>query len=376
MKQLIFGLLLIPIFFLASCKEQEKPKQKQCNYVMLDWPEAIAQCITPEEERGLRDRTKTWLEVWDRMKRDCPNIEQHDNGAALVALTIYPDAITVSGKEDLMNKLKARTQQDSCCIKKLVIRGHGCDGLLTMGSGRQIRVCKYVNGDTAEIVNNRDDWKRDLADLKGLFCDSAELHLEGCEVGHGDIGLFKMQEIAREFGVTVLAPTTKMSAGRRAELLGADSVRRVSPSAQITPPPAGAREKSNKLHKEEKMKNSTGKAAKPFKKKVAAMGFYPVKFEDIPDVTTQPQLPITDVEWISAFTAQVDGSNSYDANLELYTVDATILLKYEDGSYQFAYTVYGHSMFGITVEGLGDMQFSLSENGTKMVLEGINRTAK
>ena len=367
MKHLLYGLSLISIIILASCNEPEEPKKKECTYVVLDWPEELARCITPEEERGLRDGTKRWDSVWKRLERECPNIDWYDNGATIFALAFYPDAIKVNGKVDMMNKLRERAQKDSCCIKKLVIRGHGNDGLIIVGSGRVKRVCKYINGDTAEIYYNPDDWKRDLADLKGLFCDSAELHLEGCNVGHDSIGEFKMQEIANEFGVTVSAPTTKIKANRTIGTLGRDSVRRV------TPPPAGARERSNEKHRAEQMKDWIGRGADPFKKKVVAMGFYRADYDPLPDVTKSNVLPLTDPEWIYTFLAAIDTSKAYDANLELYAVDASVLIQYEDGTYQIGYTIYGSLMFGTKVDGLGDMQFSLSDKGTQMALEAIGK---
>ena len=113
MKHLLYGLSLISIIILASCNEPEEPKKKECTYVVLDWPEELARCITPEEERGLRDGTKRWDSVWKRLERECPNIDWYDNGATIFALAFYPDAIKVNGKVDMMNKLREMAQKDS-----------------------------------------------------------------------------------------------------------------------------------------------------------------------------------------------------------------------------------------------------------------------
>jgi hypothetical protein len=375
MKQLAYCLSTIIIITLAACKGLEEVTKKECSYIVLDWPEEIAKCITPAEEKGLRDSTKWWKDVWERMKNDCPNVKKVDDGSALYSLYVYPDAILVSGKVDMMNKLKERTQKDSCCIRKLKMRGHGNFGLIIIGSGRVKRNCKYINGHPGSIEYNADDWKKDLHELKGLLCDSAEIALEGCNVGNGKIGEFKLQEIAKEFGATVSAPKRFINAREKIENFDPKDVCRVTPPAPVMLPPAGEQEKTNKQLKEEKKKHKIGKAVKPIKKKVAAIGFYPALYEPLPDLASSPSLPITDPEWIHLFITEIDTNDAYDANLELYAVDATVILKYDDGTYDAAYTIYGSSMFGIDVEELGDMQFLLSEKGTQMALEAMSKSS-
>jgi len=371
---ILFMCLLIPILLLlVGCDDE-------CEVTVLDWPESIKDCITAAEEKGLRDGTKDPDDVWKDLVDRCPEVENDDNGALLADLAANPDAILVGSKEELAEKLAEYAQDNDCCIKKITILGHGAPGDISVGGGMRSPDCKYINGHPG----NEADWKEDLAPLKKVLCKDATFVLEGCSVGYCSIGLYKMQELAEEFGVTVIAPKVNMTGGEHIDDLDEDDVRRVSPPIGEKAEPD---EKCAETWEEEKEgevdENANAGLGIPFNGTVVALGFYSTSDEDIPNILESPELSITDLEWIALFVEQIDPSRAYDATGEKYKSDAIIVIQYAGvvldadvggDVYDYAHTAYGNGVFArITDEGR-DLTFLLSEIGQHMVEEGIELT--
>jgi len=366
---LIFWISIILIGLLQGCA-----KEKHCEYTVLDWPDEIANCITAAEIKGIKDGTKNPNAVFNRMKRDCPDVEKYDNGYLLSSLKNNPNAILASSKKDMMKKLKEKVKKDKCCINKLKIKGHGDDGNISVGAGKTNEKSKYINGDPKDKgIYNKDDWQKELKELKGLLCKDAEIELNGCNVGSGDVGRFKLEEIAKFFGVDVEAPKVTVQGDTEIDGLPADKKRKVSPPVgEIKPPADDAKKDSNKKKKADKKKKAkTG--AKPFRNNVIAMGIYPSYSEDIPSLLTQPVLPITDEIFIQNFINSVITEEAYDATQEGYKVTTTILLQYEDKSYDIANTVY-ENIFFANVVGEEDLFFEFNESGAEMIKVGLELT--
>ena len=367
--------LLIPILLLLTGCEDE------CEVTVLDWPKSIKDCITAAEEKGIRDKTKEPGDVWADLVKRCKEVKNDDNGALLDWLKRYPKAILVGSKKDLAEKLTKYAKDNDCCIKKITICGHGRPGQISVGDGQRKEDCKYINGHPG----NEADWKKDLAPLKEILCEDATFVLQGCSVGYCSIGLYKMQELAEEFEVTVVAPKVNMYGGQDIDDLDEDDVRKVSP-------PIGEKAKPEKecdktWEKEEKKKkvadSATAGLGDPFTGSIVALGFYSAANVVVPDIQESPMLPITDLEWIGMFIEQVDPSRAYDATGEPYEADAIIVIQYAGVAldadvggyvYDYAHTAYGHGVFArITDEGQ-DLMFLLTEAGQQMVEEGIELT--
>lgn len=154
-------LLLLILYWLLRRIFAPKPK-KECVVKVIDWP---------EEDNDNHDFQ-----------------EEH------------PDALTAGSKEDMAEKVLSKIREKDCCIKKLVLLGHGTPGNISMGAGRESITCKEINGKSEE-------WQDALRGLQGKFCDDAEIIMFGCNVGQCNEGATKLAEVADFFGVTVKAPT-------------------------------------------------------------------------------------------------------------------------------------------------------------------------
>lgn len=363
--------LLIPILLLLTGCEDE------CEVTVLDWPKSIKDCITAAEEKGLRDKTKDADDVWEDLVDRCPDVKNDDNGASLYNLRANPKAILVGSKKELAEKLTKYAKDNDCCIKKITFMGHGRPGQISVGDGQKKEECKYINGHPG----NEADWKRDLAPLKKILCKDATFVLKGCGVGYCSIGLYKMQELAEEFGVTVIAPTVKTKGGQGIDDLDEDDVRRVTPPVgEKAKPDAKCNEAWESGARDEAESEAEAGLGVPFTDAVVALGFYAASDEDVPSIQDMPELPITDPEWIALFTEQIDPSRAYDATGEEYESEAIIVIQYAGValdtdvgaySYDYAHTAYGHGVFArITDEGR-DLMFALSERGREMVEQGI-----
>lgn len=94
------------------------------------------------------------------------------------------------------------------CIKELNFRGHGGQGVQSVGSGVN------ANGDK-EIDTGGEEWKKALEGLKGKFCEGATINLWGCNIGAGEAGANKLKQIADYFGVTVKGTVNTVYAGEQ-----------------------------------------------------------------------------------------------------------------------------------------------------------------
>ncbi len=94
------------------------------------------------------------------------------------------------------------------CIKELNFRGHGAPGNQSVGAGVS------TDGDK-EIDTGGEEWKEALEGLKGKFCEGATINLWGCNIGAGEAGANKLQQIADYFGVTVKGTVNTVYAGKQ-----------------------------------------------------------------------------------------------------------------------------------------------------------------
>ncbi|MEM7185362.1 MAG: hypothetical protein AAF466_01785 [Bacteroidota bacterium] len=363
------ALLLTLTLSLIGCGEKKEEEKKECEVVVLDWPKEIKDCITAAEERGLRDGSKSPADVWKDMNARCPKVKNVDNGYLLYSLKAFPDALTVGTKEEVAQKVKAHAEANDCCIKKITFAGHGRPGKISTGDGQVTRKCKYVNGKPG----NKADWQKDLAPLKDLLCDDAKFHLRGCSVGYCSIGTWKMEEIAIFFDVTVVAPTINVTGDTKLDDLPADKKRTVKPPIPNRTVPLDKCDTDFDKIKEKERKDASSPGFElPFTEPIQSIGFYPGTFEgEYPDILENPPLPITDPEWIDQFTQLVNGEIAYNATNESYEKDAVIVIQYESGAYDYAYTTYGNMMYGhITAEGV-DLEYTFLEPAAAMIAQGI-----
>jgi hypothetical protein len=117
-------------------------------------------------------------------------------------LEAHPDAIKVQSVKDMVDKVINKKTEDKCdCIKKLILLGHGGDGKLTVGGGKNADDGKYINSE------NEKGWIDELERLKKHLCKDAVVVLFGCDFAKGPKGQRKLQKIANLLGVTCKAPS-------------------------------------------------------------------------------------------------------------------------------------------------------------------------
>jgi hypothetical protein len=97
------------------------------------------------------------------------------------------------------------------CVKNLHFRGHGSPGNQSVGDGVNHEAGKRING-------HKDEWGEQLGGIN--FCDDATIHLWGCNVGAGEDGACKLQEIADCTGATVRGAVNTVNAGDQEEYEG------------------------------------------------------------------------------------------------------------------------------------------------------------
>lgn len=132
-----------------------------------------------------------------------------DNGKGLPA---GAEAVEASSLKDAATKIAGQLK-DGDCIKRLDFRGHGASGMQSVGDGVNREAGKYIN-------TGKEEWKTELAGLKGKFCTGAVIHLWGCNTGSCDTGASKLKEIADFFGVTARGAVNTVIAGEQESYTG------------------------------------------------------------------------------------------------------------------------------------------------------------
>lgn len=124
--------------------------------------------------------------------------------------------IEVTSLEDMVDKLLAEAAERGCCIRSLVIHGHGSPGVIAVGEGQKWETGKHIDGDSSE-------WGPQLERLKPKLCPGAVVTLYGCNVGAEKAGADKLYAVARWLGATVRAytGTTKVTGNGKGEWIEA-----------------------------------------------------------------------------------------------------------------------------------------------------------
>jgi hypothetical protein len=132
-----------------------------------------------------------------------------DNGKGLPA---GAKAVEASDLKDAAAKITGELKAGDC-IKRLDFRGHGASGMQSVGDGVNREAGKYIN-------TGKEEWKTELAGLKGKFCKDAVIHLWGCNTGSCDTGASKLKEIADFFGVKARGAVNTVIAGQQESYTG------------------------------------------------------------------------------------------------------------------------------------------------------------
>lgn len=356
---------------ITSCNGNDS--KDKCEVAVLDFPPVVAACITEDEKKGVRDGTLRPDSAWARLVARCPDVAKVDEfGACLWNLRTYPAGLLITNKDDMMTQLKKFVDSAKCCVSKLTIVGHGGPGIVTTGGGQTVQSCQHINGSPESMA----EWKEKLKGLKDILCPGATIAIDACNTAEGETGLAKLQEIAKEYGVTVTGFTTSCYSGKTFDQEPDASKRTVTPPVgEVVKPGAG--EKDSLLKKQadkvkEKMKQNTGGT---FKKNVQSIGFYLSTNPSIPMVSQQPALPIANQEWILGFIESIDASRVYEPETpEPYVSDMVIVVKYEDGSYGYVHTILGNRLIGIAGNDAKQRLFSISDRGMQLLREGLELT--
>lgn len=365
----IFKLILTSLLIIAltSCN-RKKPCAEEV--VVRDCPQVIKDCLTAEEERGLRDGSKTWHEVWAAMKARCPGVDAHDNGATVFALTLYPKAILITSKTDMAARLKDYVKENKCCIKTLRISGHGRSGLVSTGDGQKTANCKHINGTEAAKAQ----WKEDLKDLKDVLCKKGStIILQSCSTAAGETGLKKLQEIASEYGVTVIGATETCTARQKVEDLPEDKKRTVTPPVDEPADPGD----SEKEELEEQAAARIIDLMEPverelFEKAINSMVFYPADLEDLPVLNENLQLPIRDSLWIQQFKTSINDSLAFTPEIPYaFESSALVLLKHTDSTYQYMHGLYGNRLIMASDDDGYMRVFEVTDQGRELFELGL-----
>lgn len=311
----LFFVLIFSSLVLSSCKE--------CTVRVIDWPEQMG---TPQEnptydDGGLRDLERQ-----------------------------FPDAIKVSGKEDMKNKILEHLRTQKCCLKKLIIMGHGIDGNISTGDGKQRVACKHING-------NRNEWEPILNELKGRFCKGAEIILFGCNVGAGEAGRAKLQELADFFKVSVRAPTRSVGGNENEDSIGEGDWQRAEPSRELRE----VRPAKNILREIDK-----GKAIDPAN--VLKMAIYDIGAMPALKKTEEIIFNIEDPELIQQLIGSIDFKKPYDGNLLLADYSAYVYLKLKDESIEQYYLTLDWAYFEQYIDG-SHILYPISPDGVALFKE-------
>lgn len=108
-------------------------------------------------------------------------------------------SILADSLKDMVDKILAKFDRDKCdCIKKLKIIGHGSEGLIIIGNGRN-------PDDPKKRINDKQgEWEDELKRLKPQLCKKAEVEILSCFFGAGDKGAKKLSAMADVLGTTVI----------------------------------------------------------------------------------------------------------------------------------------------------------------------------
>ena len=334
--------------------------------VAIDFPKAVDDCLTDQEESDLRAGNKTWNQVWSALKARCPGVAAHDNGAAVYALTLHPKGIKVQGKKDMAGKLEKFAKDNKCCVKNLRISGHGSPGQFSTGDGQKRVDCKYVNGNDEQMAA----WKRDLAGLKNVLCKKGStLLIDACSTGAGETGLKKMQELAKEYGVTVVAATGTCDGTPAVEDLPSDKMRTVTPPVrQEAAPPKGETEELAKQQASELISRMKDTSQPPLKGELQAIGVFRADDASIPRPEDSPELPYRDPDVLGQFIEGIDGSRVLTDEVPYRFESATvILLQYKDASYDVVHGLLGNRLLMTTADDGLMLVYAMTDQGRELL---------
>lgn len=312
--QILILLVIIPSVTL-SCKE--------CVVRVLDWPEAMG---TPKQSK-------------------------YDNGYLKKLAKRFPKAIKVSGKEDMKDKILKHIKKNKCCIKKLIIMGHGSEGNISTGDGRKWESCKHIDG-------NKSEWEPILKDLKGKFCKKAEITLFGCKTGAGTKGAAKLQTLADFFGVPVRAPTRTVKGSEDEGSIKKDEWQRAVPKGKTPKVKAG----KNILEKGQKGKGiDAGNVRK--------MAVYDAKGKEVAEEQEQVKFNIENPELIRRLIGSIDFEQAFNGTALGADDSAYVYMLLKDGGVSDYYLTLDWRYFGEVVEKGVYTIYPISPEGTELFKE-------
>jgi hypothetical protein len=99
----------------------------------------------------------------------------------------------------MVREVKSRVgNPDQNCISRLLLRGHGSPGSISVGDGTGWVRGRYISSG---------NFRPSLAELIPYFCEDAVVTLFGCNVGRGATGMHFIQALSDFWQVSVAAPT-------------------------------------------------------------------------------------------------------------------------------------------------------------------------
>jgi len=142
------------------------------------------------------------------ISEDDPDDPEEDRRYLNKARKDNPGSITAGSLEDMVDKILKRMEKDGCdCIKKLRIIGHGSEGKIIIGKGRDGTDAKK------RINDKKSEWEDQLAKLKPKFCKKARVEFLACWFGAGEKGAKKLSDLADHMGVTAVGYNVRLIEG-------------------------------------------------------------------------------------------------------------------------------------------------------------------
>lgn len=219
-----------------------------------------------------------------------------DNGFLAAKAGKNPGCLRVTSVKDMVDQAIASLKPNEK-IQKLVIYGHGTDGVVGTGDGMGWQTGKHINSDTA--------WQAELRRLRPYFAPGAEIFLGGCNTGANQKGADKLKEVADVTGVTVKAPTGKVYGDCTEE---AGSVHQVGYAGKPAQPPIGT-PSDEKKKKKESTAHSISMAE--IKNNITAVYFQPAT--NPVNMASDAKYKFTDAATVKKFVDGIDYTHTVNA---------------------------------------------------------------
>jgi len=316
----ILTFLFCTVLLLGECGE----RQAECTLRILDWPAGMP-----------------------------GNAGEYDETGFLTGLARrFPDAIKVASKRAMVDSVAAHARRHNCCIRTLILMGHGASGNISTGDGQKREECRHING-------NRNEWWPLLSSLRGKFCAGATMILFGCETGAGQAGVDKLGELADSLGVAVRGFTRVVNSGDNPESTDSTTTARPRAPRPVATPPSGGAQK-------------TGGAEFPVKP--ASVKSVAVWDANAPSLSTRSTVKFRTMTQaaVNKLFATIVTDEAYNGNELGADVVSRVFLQMNNNSVQEAYTTLEGRYFGIKVKE-NHLLFRIRDDGQALWREMMQR---